>query len=220
MWRETFCHPLYFAFLISWNCDLQATFTYFPLFICRILWIVPQLFYFYLVFLVHLFYIHHLWRKWLQFMPVLLWKSLVIINCFGFSPVSSFHFASGGWRLATIPLLLHFQYFTFYLMCPKETVTKVRQAFFASVQSGELHWTLLVYRCSSFTVFFYLFSFPASCLDRYGLIHQARISASVNAMRVLNTGTEVEAAVADALVSQRRIISQSVCLQEGYNQRG
>ncbi|XP_074514643.1 CLIP-associating protein 1a isoform X31 [Sebastes fasciatus] len=35
--------------------------------------------------------------------------------------------------------------------------------------------------------------------DRYGLIHQARISASVNAMRVLNTGTEVEAAVADAL---------------------
>lgn len=153
-------------------------------------------------------------------MPVLLWKSLVIINCFGFSPVSSFHFASGGWRLATIPLLLHFQYFTFYLMCPKETVTKVRQAFFASVQSGELHWTLLVYRCSSLTFLFYLFSFPASCLDRYGLIHQARISASVNAMRVLNTGTEVEAAVADALVSQRRIISQSVCLQEGYNQRG
>ncbi|XP_035859773.1 CLIP-associating protein 1a isoform X37 [Sander lucioperca] len=36
-------------------------------------------------------------------------------------------------------------------------------------------------------------------LDRYGLIHQARISASVNAMRVLDTGTEVEAAVADAL---------------------
>ncbi|XP_019115970.1 CLIP-associating protein 1a isoform X25 [Larimichthys crocea] len=37
-------------------------------------------------------------------------------------------------------------------------------------------------------------------LDRYGVIHQARISASVNAMRVLNTGTEVEAAVADALL--------------------
>uniref|UniRef100_A0A8C7WC71 Cytoplasmic linker associated protein 1 n=1 Tax=Oncorhynchus mykiss TaxID=8022 RepID=A0A8C7WC71_ONCMY len=36
-------------------------------------------------------------------------------------------------------------------------------------------------------------------LDRFGLIHQDRISASVNAMRVLNTGTEVEAAVADAL---------------------
>ncbi|XP_035265871.1 CLIP-associating protein 1a isoform X26 [Anguilla anguilla] len=36
-------------------------------------------------------------------------------------------------------------------------------------------------------------------LDRFGLVHQARISASVNAMRVLNTGTEVEAAVADAL---------------------
>ncbi|XP_014892672.1 CLIP-associating protein 1-like isoform X10 [Poecilia latipinna] len=35
------------------------------------------------------------------------------------------------------------------------------------------------------------------CSDR--LAHQARISASVNAMRVLNTGTEVEAAVADAL---------------------
>ncbi|XP_049340602.1 CLIP-associating protein 1a isoform X21 [Astyanax mexicanus] len=37
-------------------------------------------------------------------------------------------------------------------------------------------------------------------LDRFGLIHQARISATVNAMRVLNTGTEVEAAVADALL--------------------
>ncbi|XP_024141871.1 CLIP-associating protein 1-B [Oryzias melastigma] len=36
--------------------------------------------------------------------------------------------------------------------------------------------------------------------DRFGLIHQAHISASVNAMRVLNTGTEVEAAVADALL--------------------
>ncbi|XP_016097503.1 CLIP-associating protein 1-like [Sinocyclocheilus grahami] len=36
--------------------------------------------------------------------------------------------------------------------------------------------------------------------DRFGLIHQARISASVNAMRILNTGTEVEAAVADALL--------------------
>ncbi|XP_070712042.1 CLIP-associating protein 1-like [Pempheris klunzingeri] len=31
------------------------------------------------------------------------------------------------------------------------------------------------------------------------LAHQARISASVNAMRILNTGTDVEAAVADAL---------------------
>ncbi|XP_053273075.1 CLIP-associating protein 1 isoform X2 [Pleuronectes platessa] len=36
-----------------------------------------------------------------------------------------------------------------------------------------------------------------SPLDR--LAHQARISASVDAMRILNTGTEVEAAVADAL---------------------
>ncbi|XP_061688193.1 CLIP-associating protein 1-like isoform X1 [Syngnathoides biaculeatus] len=35
-------------------------------------------------------------------------------------------------------------------------------------------------------------------LDR--LSHQAQISASVNAMRILNTGTEVEAAVADALL--------------------
>ncbi|XP_069377335.1 CLIP-associating protein 1-B-like isoform X24 [Paralichthys olivaceus] len=37
-----------------------------------------------------------------------------------------------------------------------------------------------------------------SPLDR--LSHQARISASVDAMRILNTGTEVEAAVADALL--------------------
>nr|XP_054591334.1 CLIP-associating protein 1 isoform X16 [Nothobranchius furzeri] len=36
-----------------------------------------------------------------------------------------------------------------------------------------------------------------SGLDR--LTHQARISASVNAMKILNTGTDVEAAVADAL---------------------
>ncbi|XP_068575826.1 CLIP-associating protein 1-B-like isoform X6 [Cebidichthys violaceus] len=37
-----------------------------------------------------------------------------------------------------------------------------------------------------------------SATDR--LSHQARISASVNAMKVLNTGTDVEAAVADALL--------------------
>ncbi|XP_058890084.1 CLIP-associating protein 1-B-like isoform X10 [Acipenser ruthenus] len=36
--------------------------------------------------------------------------------------------------------------------------------------------------------------------DRFGLSHQARISASVNAMRVLSASTEVEAAVADALL--------------------
>ncbi|XP_031414334.1 CLIP-associating protein 1-A isoform X4 [Clupea harengus] len=41
---------------------------------------------------------------------------------------------------------------------------------------------------------------PLGYSDRYGLAHQARISASVNAMRILNTGTEVEAAVADALL--------------------
>ncbi|KAL0964005.1 hypothetical protein UPYG_G00316360 [Umbra pygmaea] len=41
---------------------------------------------------------------------------------------------------------------------------------------------------------------PHSQSDRFGLVHHARISASVNAMRVLNTGTEVEAAVADALL--------------------
>uniref|UniRef100_A0AAY4D3I3 TOG domain-containing protein n=1 Tax=Denticeps clupeoides TaxID=299321 RepID=A0AAY4D3I3_9TELE len=37
-------------------------------------------------------------------------------------------------------------------------------------------------------------------LGEYGKAWAARISASVNAMRVLNTGTEVEAAVADALL--------------------
>ncbi|KAK6315309.1 hypothetical protein J4Q44_G00148380 [Coregonus suidteri] len=41
---------------------------------------------------------------------------------------------------------------------------------------------------------------PHGQSDRFGLIHQDRISASVNAMKVLNTGTEVEAAVADALL--------------------
>ncbi|XP_041118509.1 CLIP-associating protein 1-like isoform X14 [Polyodon spathula] len=39
-----------------------------------------------------------------------------------------------------------------------------------------------------------------TALDRFGLSHQARISASVNAMRVLSASTEVEAAVADALL--------------------
>lgn len=45
------------------------------------------------------------------------------------------------------------------------------------------------------------------------LSHQARISASVNAMRILNTGTEVEAAVADALVRAQMWRScQSLCV--------
>lgn len=71
------------------------------------------------------------------------------------------------------------------------------------VFSGKLQWLLyFVTKLHSPSFFLPLpFSFPTPCLDRYGLIHQARISASVNAMRVLNTGTEVEAAVADALVS-------------------
>lgn len=50
----------------------------------------------------------------------------------------------------------------------------------------------------NFFSFFFVSVLPLS--DRFGLIHQARISASVNAMRILNTGMEVEAAVADALV--------------------
>ncbi|XP_018600258.1 CLIP-associating protein 1a isoform X2 [Scleropages formosus] len=36
--------------------------------------------------------------------------------------------------------------------------------------------------------------------DRFGMVHQTRISDSVNTMRFLKTGTEVEAAVADALL--------------------
>uniref|UniRef100_A0A8C9TRB1 Cytoplasmic linker associated protein 1 n=1 Tax=Scleropages formosus TaxID=113540 RepID=A0A8C9TRB1_SCLFO len=40
-------------------------------------------------------------------------------------------------------------------------------------------------------------------LDRFGMVHQTRISDSVNTMRFLKTGTEVEAAVADALVSRK-----------------
>ncbi|TRZ03758.1 hypothetical protein DNTS_009747 [Danionella cerebrum] len=52
---------------------------------------------------------------------------------------------------------------------------------------------------------------PVGQSDRFGLIHQARISASVNAMRVLNTGTEVEAAVADALETPG--ISSPTCSQ-------
>ncbi|KAL2081012.1 hypothetical protein ACEWY4_022865 [Coilia grayii] len=43
---------------------------------------------------------------------------------------------------------------------------------------------------------------PVGQSDRYGLIHQARMSASISAMRVLNTGTDVEAAVAEKLLPQ------------------
>ncbi|XP_059356357.1 CLIP-associating protein 1-like isoform X26 [Carassius carassius] len=70
---------------------------------------------------------------------------------------------------------------------------------------------------------------PVGQSDRLGLIHQARISASVNAMRVLNTGTEVEAAVADALRKplRRRYESDddansdasSACSERSYSSR-
>ncbi|XP_067265723.1 CLIP-associating protein 1a isoform X14 [Chanodichthys erythropterus] len=70
---------------------------------------------------------------------------------------------------------------------------------------------------------------PVGQSDRFGLIHQARISASVNAMRVLNTGTEVEAAVADALRKplRRRYESDddansdasSACSERSYSSR-
>uniref|UniRef100_A0A8C4GSX5 TOG domain-containing protein n=1 Tax=Dicentrarchus labrax TaxID=13489 RepID=A0A8C4GSX5_DICLA len=61
---------------------------------------------------------------------------------------------------------------------------------------------------------------PHSQSDRYNLIHQARISASVNAMRVLNTGTEVEAAVADALVSRGRETPCDSPLRRRYESPG
>lgn len=56
-----------------------------------------------------------------------------------------------------------------------------------------------------------MFLFLSNLSDRFGLIHQARISASVNAMRILNTGMEVEAAVADALVSMLHLLLIFVC---------
>ncbi|XP_061780121.1 CLIP-associating protein 1-like isoform X6 [Nerophis lumbriciformis] len=51
------------------------------------------------------------------------------------------------------------------------------------------------------------------------LSHQARISASVNAMRILNTGTEVEAAVADALrrAGRRRFESPGMYSDDDAN---
>lgn len=83
------------------------------------------------------------------------------------------------------------------------SVSCLKKAKFAFVYSGKLQRLLyFVAKLHSPSLFLPLpVSFHTSCSDRYGLIHQARISASVNAMRVLNTGTEVEAAVADALVS-------------------
>uniref|UniRef100_A0A668A7P6 Cytoplasmic linker associated protein 1 n=1 Tax=Myripristis murdjan TaxID=586833 RepID=A0A668A7P6_9TELE len=62
-----------------------------------------------------------------------------------------------------------------------------------------------------------------SPLDR--LSHQARISASVNAMRILNTGTEVEAAVADALSpgmysdDDANSDASSACSERSYSSR-
>lgn len=77
----------------------------------------------------------------------------------------------------------------------------------AFVRSGKIQQLLLPLRRDSPTIFLLLPPYT-SRTDRYGLIHQARISASVNAMRVLNTGTEVEAAVADALVRCWRLVFQ------------
>lgn len=45
----------------------------------------------------------------------------------------------------------------------------------------------------------YIFAF-VFYLDRFGLGQAGRIPGSVNAMRVLSTSTDLEAAVADALV--------------------
>uniref|UniRef100_A0A674EKE8 Cytoplasmic linker associated protein 1 n=1 Tax=Salmo trutta TaxID=8032 RepID=A0A674EKE8_SALTR len=56
-----------------------------------------------------------------------------------------------------------------------------------------------------------------SPLDRLGLAHQARISASVNAMRILNTGTEVEAAVADRRPVRRRYESPGIYSDDDAN---
>ncbi|KAL2087913.1 hypothetical protein ACEWY4_016741 [Coilia grayii] len=67
---------------------------------------------------------------------------------------------------------------------------------------------------------------PLGYSDRFGLAHQARISASVNAMRILNTGTEVEAAVADALThctpcssSSSSLSSSSSCSSPSASRR-
>uniref|UniRef100_A0A8C7QTL1 Cytoplasmic linker associated protein 1 n=1 Tax=Oncorhynchus mykiss TaxID=8022 RepID=A0A8C7QTL1_ONCMY len=56
-----------------------------------------------------------------------------------------------------------------------------------------------------------------SPLERLGLAHQARISASVNAMRILNTGTEVEAAVADRRPVRRRYESPGIYSDDDAN---
>uniref|UniRef100_A0A8C5D7L0 CLIP-associating protein 1-A-like n=1 Tax=Gouania willdenowi TaxID=441366 RepID=A0A8C5D7L0_GOUWI len=58
---------------------------------------------------------------------------------------------------------------------------------------------------------------PLGEYDR--LSHQAHISASVTAMRILNTGTEVEAAVADALRRpvRRRFESPGMCSDDDAN---
>uniref|UniRef100_A0A4W5NCS6 Cytoplasmic linker associated protein 1 n=1 Tax=Hucho hucho TaxID=62062 RepID=A0A4W5NCS6_9TELE len=58
---------------------------------------------------------------------------------------------------------------------------------------------------------------PARGFSPLGLAHQARISASVNAMRILNTGTEVEAAVADRRPVRRRYESPGIYSDDDAN---
>lgn len=46
----------------------------------------------------------------------------------------------------------------------------------------------------------------------FGISQSSRLSSSVSAMRVLNTGSDVEEAVADALVSSSYPPPQSLCM--------
>lgn len=47
---------------------------------------------------------------------------------------------------------------------------------------------------------FFLFLFVVIAGSSFGISQSSRLSSSVSAMRVLNTGSDVEEAVADALV--------------------
>lgn len=79
----------------------------------------------------------------------------------------------------------------------KPTAVKTGQRFFSvSVQYGMRQRPLQRNENIWMT---YIFAF-VFCLDRFGLGQAGRIPGSVNAMRVLSTSTDLEAAVADALV--------------------
>lgn len=59
---------------------------------------------------------------------------------------------------------------------------------------------MLLFQLKSVLFFFFIFFVDDLTGTSFGISQSSRLSSSVSAMRVLNTGSDVEEAVADALV--------------------